>query len=590
MAVLVDLQRVSVRTADRALFAELSLTISDGDRLGVVGINGTGKSTLLRVLSGLVAPDDGRVLRGRGVRIGYVGQEEPLPPGRVREVVGAGWEGEAALERLGMGGTLEDDIRTLSGGQRKRVALARVLVHEAELLVLDEPTNHLDLAAVAWLERRLSSFKGGLVLVSHDRHLLDRLTTRMAELDRGRTYIHEGGYSAYLEAKATREEQVASAEVTRRNLARRELAWLRRGAPARTRKAKARVDAATELIEHRPDAPARSAAIDLAFGTARLGDDVICCKGVAYAHHGSDRPVVSGVDLDLDPRERLAIVGPNGSGKTTLLDLLSGRREPSAGRIERGSTVALGYYDQHGAQLDPALRVREVVAGPHRAPGSPEDLALMERFWFAGELAWAPVGTLSGGERRRLQLLVMLASRPNVVLLDEPTNDLDLDTIRIVEDFFDDWPGALVVVSHDRTFLERTVERVCALRSDGTLAGVRGGVAGWLAENEVPATAERAAGREAPRTSPSEARGRGPQAPAGGSRSASTVSYQLRQLDKQVATLTRRRDALAEELAVASDHLELARVGTALSAAQAELEAAEEQWLRLAEEAEATRF
>ncbi|MDA8295586.1 MAG: ABC-F family ATP-binding cassette domain-containing protein [Actinomycetota bacterium] len=584
VAVLVDLQRVSVRTADRALFEDLSLTVSEGERLGVVGINGTGKSTLLRVLSGLIAPEGGRVLRGRGARIGYVGQEEPLPPGRVREVVGGGWEGEAALGRLGMGGTLEDDVRTLSGGQRKRVALARVLVHEAELLVLDEPTNHLDLAAVAWLERRLSCFKGGLVLVSHDRHLLDRLTTRMVELDRGRGYVHEGGYSAYLEAKAVREEQSATAEATRRNLARRELAWLRRGAPARTRKSKARIDAATELIERRPDAPARSAGIDLALGTTRLGDDVISCAGVAYTHPGSDRPVVSAVDLELDRRERLAIVGPNGSGKTTLLDLLAGRREPSAGRIERGATVALGYYDQHGAELDPALRVREVVAGPHRAPGSPEDVALMERFWFAGELAFAPVGTLSGGERRRLQLLVMLADRPNVVLLDEPTNDLDLDTIRIVEDFFDDWPGALVVVSHDRTFLERTVERVCALRGDGTLAGVPGGVAGWLAEHEAPTPTPPSSGR----ANPGRAAGRAP-APAGRARSASTLSHQLRQLDKQVAALTRRRDALVAELAGASDHLELARIGTALSHAQAELDDAEERWLRLAEEAEAAR-
>ncbi len=252
MTLLVDLQQVAVRRVDRALFEGLSMTVSDGDRIGVVGINGTGKSTLLRIIAGADLPDAGQVLRGRGSRVGFLAQTPELPPGTVRAAVGEGWEAEAALDRLGMGSAVDEDVRSLSGGQAKRVALARVLARPAELLVLDEPTNHLDLGAVAWLEQRLLAFRGGLVLVTHDRHLLDRITTRMLELDRGQAYMHEGGYGSYLEAKAEREEHAAAAESTRRNLARRELAWLRRGAKARSRKPQARIDAAKRLIEGAP--------------------------------------------------------------------------------------------------------------------------------------------------------------------------------------------------------------------------------------------------------------------------------------------------------------------------------------------------
>ncbi|HEX4244846.1 MAG TPA: ABC-F family ATP-binding cassette domain-containing protein, partial [Acidimicrobiales bacterium] len=470
---LVDLQQVAVRRVDRTLFEDLSLTVSDGDRLGVVGTNGTGKSTLLRIAAGVDLPDEGQVRRGRGSRVGFLDQVPDLPAGTVRAAVGAGWEADAALDRLGMASSVDVDVAALSGGQAKRVALARVLAHPAELLVLDEPTNHLDLGAVAWLEQRLLAFRGGLVLVTHDRHLLDRLTTRMLELDRGHTHMHEGGYESYLLAKAEREEQAASAESTRRNLARRELAWLRRGAQARSRKPQARVDAATRLIEDRPDAPSRTTELDVAAGTPRLGDKVIECVGVGFRYdHGP--MVLSGVDLLLGRRERLGIVGANGSGKSTLVDLLAGRRHPTAGRVEVGPTVVVGYYDQQGVELDLRARVQDLVAGPRRSPGSLADVELMKRFAFTGELPFARVGTLSGGERRRLQLLLVIAARPNVLFLDEPTNDFDLDTLRVLEDFLDDWPGALVVVSHDRTFLDRTTDHLVAVEADGTVAAVPG--------------------------------------------------------------------------------------------------------------------
>ncbi len=576
MAVLVDLEQVGVRRADRVLLGGLDLTVTDGDRLGVVGTNGTGKSTLLRLVAGVDRPSEGTVRRGRGARVGFLEQVPVLPAGSVRQAVGEGWEAEAALDRLGMAGSADADVATLSGGQAKRVALARVLARPAELLVLDEPTNHLDLAAVDWLERRLLAFRGGLVLVSHDRHLLDRLTTRMLELDRGRAYVHEGGYGSYLESRAEREEQAASAEASRRNLARRELAWLRRGAQARSRKPQARIDAAVRLIERRPDAPERPGDLELGVVTPRLGDKVVELTGVGFRYRPEGPDVLSGASLVLGRRERLGIVGANGTGKSTLLDLVAGRRLPTAGTVETGPTVVVGYYDQQGVELDPAARVQELVAGPHRAPGTLADIELMKRFWFTGELPFARVGTLSGGERRRLQLLLVIAGRPNVLLLDEPTNDLDLDTLRILEEFLADWPGALVVVSHDRTFLDRTTERLVAVGEDGSVTGVPGGVAGWLARREEPATAP---GPSAPAPAARPAR---PARPAG----AAPVQRLLRQAEKEMASLQRRRDQLAAELAGAGDHLEMARVGAELAEAQRGLEETEERWLALAEEAE----
>ena len=578
MSVLVDLQKVTVRRVDRDLFDGLSLTVSDGDRIGVVGINGTGKSTLLRIVAGVDRPDEGQVLRGRGARVGFLEQVPVLPPGTVRQAVGDGWEGEAALERLGMGGAADTPVGTLSGGQAKRVALARVLAQPAELLVLDEPTNHLDLGGVAWLEQQLLAFRGGLVLVTHDRHLLDRTTTRMLELDRGGAFVHEGGYGSYLEGKAEREERAASAESTRRNLARRELAWLRRGAQARSRKPQARIDAAVRLIEDRPQAAARSNDLEIEMAIPRLGDKVIDCSGVGFRYPTGPQ-ILTDVSLSVAPHERLGIVGANGSGKSTLVDILAGRRLPTEGLLEVGPTVVTGYYDQQGVQLDRSARVQDLVAGPNRAPGTLADIELMKRFWFTGELPFARVGTLSGGELRRLQLLLVIAGRPNVLFLDEPTNDLDLDTLRIVEEFLEEWPGALVVVSHDRTFLERTTERLLAVEADGTVGAVPGGVAGWVARME--------AGKPRPtRASAAVSRPAVVPAPGGRTRPAS-LGRRLREAEKDVGRLQRQRDKVTEALTLTTDHRELTRLGGDLAVAQAELDAAEDQWLQLAEQDEA---
>jgi ATP-binding cassette subfamily F protein uup len=578
VTVLVDAAAVEVSRSDRVLFRDLSVTVSDRDRVGVVGINGTGKTTLLRVLSGQADADAGVVRRGRGVRIGVLDQDAPLPPGSVRAAVGGGWEGEAILDRLGMGPFADRDVSGLSGGQAKRVALAAVLAAPAELLILDEPTNHLDLAAVAWLEAWLSRFGGGVVMVSHDRHLLDRVTTRMIELDRGRAYLHEGGYAGYLEARADRAEKAAQADAVRRNLARTELAWLRRGAPARTRKPQFRVDAARRMLADSPEAEARTSPLDLSFGAPRLGTKVMELQTVGFSYPSGAGPVLSEVNLTLDPQERLAVVGANGSGKTTLLEILSGAVPPTSGTVDRGTTVVTGYYRQRGPELDPAARVRDLVAGPTRTPGDPADGRLMERFWFTGELPWATVGTLSGGERRRLQLLMVLAARPNVLLLDEPTNDLDLDTLRALEDFLDGWPGAVVTVSHDRTFLDRVTDRLVACR-EGRVAAVAGGLGAWIAEATSSASAPLA---------PRPAGAARAKAPSTG-RSASTVGFELRRLDKELARLTRDRDRLVEAMTATTDHEALARIGRDLAGLQAQVDAAEDRWLELAEEAEAAR-
>ncbi|HEY8525357.1 MAG TPA: ABC-F family ATP-binding cassette domain-containing protein [Acidimicrobiales bacterium] len=614
--ILVDAAGLSASRPGKPLFTDLSVTVSSGDRLAVVGLNGTGKSTLLGVLAGTVEPDAGTIRRGRGARVVVLDQNAALPPGTVREAVGGGWESEAILDRLGMGSELDADVGQLSGGQAKRVALARALAavgaggdsSESDLLILDEPTNHLDLDAIAWLEERLAAFKGGLVLVTHDRHVLDRVTTRILELDRGTAYVHEGGYASYLEARAERALRAAEAETKRRNLARQELAWLRRGAPARTRKPKARLAAARAVVDGRPPSPDRADDLPLheLVRMPRLGDTVVELHGVSDGY--GDRLLFTGVDLALSPGERLGVVGVNGSGKSTLLEVMAGRRRPREGRVVHGSTVRIGLYDQRGAELPLDTRVRDAVAGPTRQADW-SDAALLERFWFDDDAQWAPIRLLSGGERRRLQLVLLLRQGPNVLLLDEPTNDLDLDTLRALEDMLESWPGALVVVSHDRAFLERTVEDVIVL--DG--AGHAGRVPGGYAAYEEQRRAVRARGRAgagssgAPGESGSSSRrggsrgggagragrgdGSGKAGRAGRSgRSPSTLRHLMKRAEADMERLQKRQEELTAEVqAAADDHVALARLGEELSAVTAELEAAEERWLALAEEAEAAR-
>jgi ATP-binding cassette subfamily F protein uup len=595
--ILIDAQHLSASRPNRPLFTGVDLTVSTGDRVGVVGLNGCGKSTLLRLLARLDEPESGVVRWGRGARVGLLPQQPLLPAGTVQAAVGPSWQAASLLDRLGMAGMAPVHTSELSGGQGKRVALAALLAADHEVLILDEPTNHLDLDGIAFLEQWLAAFRGGLVMVTHDRHVLDALTTKVLEIDRGRAYVHVpagrhagSGYAAYLEGRALREELAESAEQARRQLASRELAWLRRGAPARTSKPKARIATATALITARPDAPARAGALHLELGAQRLGSTGVELEGVRFGWRDGDAPVLDGVTIGFEPGDRVGVVGANGAGKSTLLDVIAGRAEPWQGVVRRGATVRIGYYDQLGRQLDGDGRVRDAVAGDKGEP-SHADVALMRRFWFDGDAQFAPIRLLSGGERRRLQLLLTLIEQPNVLLLDEPTNDLDLDTLRALEDFLDGWPGIVVAVSHDRSFLDRVTDELLVLDGRGAATWQRGGVAAWLDERSAAAVAQ-ASGRPAPST-PSSSR---PGTAAGSATasaalsaapSPSTIRRRLGVAERDIATAAAARDRLAADLAAVTDHRRLAELGEQLTAAQARLDAEEAVWLQLAAEAEA---
>ena len=585
--ILIDATNVTMVRPGRELFRDVSVTISTGDRIGVVGLNGTGKSTLIDVLIGSREPESGSVRRGRDVRIAALDQNPDLGTGTVRDAVssvdGESWEIDAVLDKLGMGGREDTPVTQLSGGEAKRVALARALVHPSDLLILDEPTNHLDVDAIEWLEKRLSAYKGGLLLVTHDRHVLDRVTNRVLELDRGKAFVHEGGYDAYLEGRALREEQAAQAEKVRANLARTELAWLRRGAPARTSKAKARIRSATEIVNARPEEAARTSSLDLHFGTPRLGNDVIELDNIEFAHPDHD-PLFTGVNLAIDPRERLGIVGANGTGKSTLLDVIANKRTATSGTVSIGSTVVMELFDQRGVELNPQMRVWQAVVGDDVPKPDWTDVQLMESFWFDSDAQYAPIELLSGGERRRLQLLITLAKKPNVLLLDEPTNDLDLDTLRVLEDFLENFPGAVIVVSHDRAFLERTVDDVIVFEGSGSVGRLPGGYEAYdrlrRANKDRPTKADSAA------ISSASTAQKGAQ-PKSSGRSHSTIRHELKANEKATAKLDRRRAALTAELdAVGDDHEELARIGVELGDVGGEISLLEEQWLALSEEME----
>ena len=591
--ILIDAEGLRASRPGRALFSDVSVTVSTGDRLGVVGLNGCGKSTLLRLLSGQDDPEAGVVRRGRNARIGVLPQIPQLPAGSVRDACGGTWQGDAMLDKLGMGAMGDADTTELSGGQQKRVALAQLLAGEWDCLILDEPTNHLDLDAIAFLEEWLAKYNGGLIMVTHDRHVLDKVTNRVLELDRGHGYLHipqginaGSGYAAYLTARAEREENAATAEQVRKNAAKKELAWLRRGAPARTAKPKARIASAEALIAQKAEGPARQGELGLDLGSKRLGSKGIEFHGVAFTWPDGNM-VLRPFEHALEPGDRLGIVGPNGAGKSTLLDMVAGRLTPTAGTIDIGRTVKVGYYDQLGRDLDLSKRVRDAVAGDKGNP-SVEDLQLMKRFWFDGDAQFAPIGTLSGGERRRLQLMLTLIEQPNVLLLDEPTNDLDLDTLRALEDYLDDWPGIVVVVSHDRAFIDRTVEEILSLDGEGGASLMVGGVDAWLKMRSARPASSRnmpaqRTGAQKTATAPQQPVASKPKA----KRSPSTLSRLIANNEKDQEKRNKRRADLEDSISKAgNDHEKLAALSTSLAEVQTDIERLENEWLEYTTELE----
>jgi ATP-binding cassette subfamily F protein uup len=607
MANLINLERVSKSYGVRPLLSDVSLGISLGERVGIVGRNGDGKTTLLEVMTGIEEPDTGRVSRSRGIEIGYLHQGDELVDSHtVRESVLRGladheWAADATtrqvVEELLAGVELDRSVAGLSGGERRRCALAALLLGRHDLVILDEPTNHLDVEAVAWLAQHLVSLPSALIVVTHDRWFLDAVCQMTWEVHDGQVDSYEGGYAAYVLAKAERQRQAAASEVRRQNLVRKELAWLRRGAPARTSKPKFRIDAANALIEDVP--PPRDRLELERFAAQRLGKDVIDMEDVDLTR--GEKVLLDHATWRIGPGDRVGIVGVNGAGKTTLLSLLAGTLAPDHGRVKHGRTVSLQHLTQALDDVDPQGRVLPTVESIRRVTRTADGqeltaTSLLERFGFTGDRLTARLGDLSGGERRRFQLLKLLLTEPNVLLLDEPTNDLDIDTLNVLEDFLDGWPGTLVVVSHDRYFLERVTDSVWALMGDGQVAMLPRGVDEYLerrAALHATDAARRTASAAAAASSEGAATGAGPHDASGagapvkaraGSAEDRAARKVLARVEKQLERIAAKEAELHATMeANITDYELLARVGAELSALAEEKEVLELEWLEASE-------
>ncbi|HVZ38647.1 MAG TPA: ABC-F family ATP-binding cassette domain-containing protein [Candidatus Kapabacteria bacterium] len=615
----------------KPLFTGLTFGVQEGERVGLIGANGSGKTTLLRIIAGAETPDTGRVMLAGSPVVGYLPQNPPFdenqtvldaiftasnesmrllsdyehachelaaaegtpradePMRRVAELAArlesaGAWELETnatvVLAKLGITDT-GARMGQLSGGQRKRVALAHALIERPDLLILDEPTNHLDAETIEWLEEYLARYSGALLLVTHDRYFLDRVTDHIVELDRGAAQTYAGNYSYYLERKEEMETQKAVEQHKRDMLIRQELAWLRRGAKARTTKQKARIERAEDLMT----APREKAKdqLDVALGSRRLGSKVLELRNVSKAF--DETVLLENFTYTVQPRERLGIIGPNGAGKTTLLEMITGGVKPDTGTVETGQTVAIGYYDQESSALADELRVidyiREVAENVRTADGSVITAGqMLERFLFPPDMQYARIARLSGGERRRLYLLRILMGAPNVLLLDEPTNDLDIDTLMALEDYLDSFPGTVIVVSHDRYFLDRTVDHLFRFEGNGRIREYPGNYSAFL---EIRA-------REAAEAAPQPAQKQAAAAPA---QSLNTVqpaklSYkerkELNQLETEIAKIEETKAEIETKLAdVGADYVAAQELAAQLSAANARLDAAMERWTELAE-------
>jgi ABC transport system ATP-binding/permease protein len=585
MANLINVERATVGYGTRALLDAVSLGVEEGDAIGVVGRNGDGKTTLLQVLTGVREPDSGRVTHTSRLSVGYLRQADDFAAGAsVREVIVAGrpdhiWAAEpdtrSVVEHLLTGVDLDADVSRLSGGERRRVALAEVLLAAHDVLVLDEPTNHLDVEVIGWLADHLTAQRAkALVVVSHDRWFLDAVCTRTWEVHGGAVDAYDGGYAAYVLARAERMRLTAGTEARRRNLMRKELAWLRRGPPARTSKPKFRIQAANDLIANEP--PPRDSLVLQRFATTRLGKDVFDLHRVRLEVGDPTRIILDGIDWSIGPGARIGLVGVNGTGKTSVLRLLAGELQPASGRIKRGITLKIGYLSQVLAELDGADRVIDAVENRRRITelaGGREISAdtLLKDFGFTGDKLTARLADLSGGERRRLQFLRLLLDEPNVLLLDEPTNDLDIDTLTVIEDYLDGWPGTLIVVTHDRYFLERVSDVTYALTGGGRCDLLPGGIEQYLADRAA------AASEVALRPEPSR-----------GSESASArerrAGKEMARIEGQLAKLDDRIAALHEAMAdAAADHVTLGQLNDELRELESRKASLEEDWLALAD-------
>ncbi|MHC5263083.1 ABC-F family ATP-binding cassette domain-containing protein [Streptomyces sp. UC4497] len=598
---LVNVENVSKVYGTRALLDGVSLGVQEGDRIGVVGRNGDGKTTLIRMLAKLEEADTGRVTHSGGLHLGVLTQHDSLDPkATVRhEVIGDmadhEWAGSAkirdvltglfgGLDLPGFPQGLDTVIGPLSGGERRRIALAKLLIAEQDLIVLDEPTNHLDVEGIAWLAQHLRNRRSALVCVTHDRWFLDQVCTRMWDVQKGDVYEYEGGYSDYVFARAERERIAATEEAKRQNLVRKELAWLRRGAPARTSKPRFRVEAANELIADVPEPRDKSELMK--FANARLGKTVFDVEDVTI--QAGPKVLLKHLTWQLGPGDRVGLVGVNGAGKTSLLRALDeaarsqGDVQPAAGKIAVGKTVRLAYLSQDVTELPSTLRVLEAVQqvrdrvdlgkGREMTAGQ-----LCEQFGFAKDKQWTPVGDLSGGERRRLQILRLLMDEPNVLFLDEPTNDLDIETLTQLEDLLDGWPGSMVVISHDRFFLERTTDNTYALLGDATLRMLPRGVDEYLERRQRMIEAA----SPAPAVAPAAAEKAGPSAA-----DTRAAKKELQKIERQMDKISEKETKLHTQIADnATDFGKVAKLDAELRDLVAQREELEMRWLELAEDA-----
>lgn len=587
---LLSAEQISKTYGTRKVLDRVSLYLEAGQKLGVIGVNGTGKSTLLRILAGAEEPDEGRVSRDPNVRLNYLPQLPAFDEkNTVLEQVFAGvspearalaeYEAKTILTRLGVP-LFEQRVGALSGGQRKRVALCSALACPCDVLILDEPTNHLDSGMVAWLEDELRQFKGALVMVTHDRYFLERVVGRMAEVEGGALAFYEGNYDKYLEQKALREEMAQASERKRQAILRREYQWVMQGPTARGTKSRERLERYEALKSQ--SGPEERTALELSAVSSRLGKKTVELHGVSKSFAG--RTVLRDFDLMLLREDRIGVVGRNGSGKSTLLNLIAGRLMPDSGEVVTGKTVRMGYFSQENPPMDPKMRVidfvKEIGNSIETAEGRVTASQLLEQFLFPADEQWAPIGKLSGGERRRLFLLSILAAAPNVLLLDEPTNDLDIQTLTILEDYLETFPGAVIAVSHDRYFLDKSVRRIFEVGESGAVTEYVGNYTDYLDARKAEEKREKTV------SAPAEKRR---ERPSGSKKLKFSYKEQreYENIDGEIAALEEQLAQIrTEQEAKASDYVALQALQSRESELEAALEEKMERWVYLNDLAE----
>ena len=590
MAAILSAEHLSKSYTLKKLLTDVTIYIGAHDRIGVVGVNGTGKSTLLKLLSGLDEPDGGVVMRKNGLRVSYLPQmpDYSQPRTAVQQVlfdapkdVGAPdeYEAKALLSQFGID-DFDADVRTLSGGQKKRVALAAALIRPVDLLMLDEPTNHIDAETIALLEGRLAKYRGALMMVTHDRYFLDRVCNRIAEISDGELYLHDGNFSYYLEQKAARLEMENAAARKRSSILRRELEWIRRGAQARSTKQKARIQRFEEMSAI--SGPQEEQRLSLGSTSARLGRRIIECEAVCKALGG--RTLISDFTYTILRDERMAVVGPNGCGKTTLLRMLAGQLAPDSGTIAVGETVKIGFFTQEFPKVAPNVRLidfmRDIAEYVETPDGRFSASQMLEQFLFPPDVQYTPVERLSGGEKRRLYLASLLMASPNVLLLDEPTNDLDIATLEILEDYLSTFKGAVVVVSHDRYFLDRVAGRLFAFEAGGRLTQYVCPFSDYLDARLAREAGERAEKQPTQAAAPKRTRERELRMSYKEQRDYETIDARMEQLQGELEALDRQIERNA------SDFVKLTELTQKREAARQALDEAEERWLYLTDLAE----